>query len=104
MTTFAAKAATESPTGTLRRLEVTIIWMWSTEPVCHVDERSGLLQRLTSVGTAVERLAFRQEFEPDHDIDVRVLADCVVELDDLERCWLDLGSTMVGTPSMVGPT
>ncbi|MGB3734287.1 MAG: hypothetical protein WA964_04975 [Ilumatobacter sp.] len=104
MNTFAAKAATESPSRTLRRLDVTIIWMWSTEPVCHVDERSGLLQRLAVVATSVERLVFRHEFEPDHDIDLGELAGCLAELDDLERRWLDLGSAMATEPGLAAPT
>ncbi len=89
MTMPEVSAVTESASRTLRRLDVTIVWMWSTEPVCRVDERHGLLQRLGVVSSSVERLTFRHEFEPDHDIDAGELADCRIELDDLAKQWFD---------------
>ena len=79
----------DSVSETLRRLEVTIIWMWSTEPVCEPTERRGVLERLGAVSTAVERLAFRDEFEPDHRCSDAELGHCVAELDDLGRWWPD---------------
>ena len=93
MTTLEASAATESPSQVLHRLEVTVIWMWSTEPVCDTGDRRHLLARLSAVSARVERLGFRHEFEPDHVIDVTELIACVVELDDLSRRWLDIGES-----------
>lgn len=93
MTTLEASAATESPSQVLHRLEVTGIWMWSTEPVCPTSERHDLLARLGTVSARVERIGFRHEFEPDHVIDVADLISCVVELDDLSRRWLDVGES-----------
>ena len=80
----------DSASETLRRLEVTIIWMWSTEPVCEPTDRRGVLERLGAVSTAVERLAFRDEFEPGRPCREAELVRCVAELDDLSRWWSDL--------------
>jgi len=90
MDSIAPRTTPEPVAETLRRLEVTIIWLWSGEPVCDIGERHGLLERLGAVSMSVERLAFRYEFEPDHTIDVDDLDECVGELDDLARFWLDL--------------
>ena len=91
MTTLEAPAPIESQSQVLLRLEATVIWMWSTEPICEATERRDLLARHWEISRRVERLALRREFEPGHEIDGDELRSCVTELDDLSRRWLDVG-------------
>ncbi|MFK7920121.1 MAG: hypothetical protein AB8G14_18760 [Ilumatobacter sp.] len=80
----------ETPAKTLRRLELTVMWLWSDEPVCDISERPALLTRLGAASELVERLAFRHDVHPDEPTDVAVLAECAAELDRLVTRWPQL--------------
>ena len=77
--------------GAIRRMELTVMWLWSSEPSCGQDERSGLLARLSEVSIEVERLIFRHEFRADETIDRDAVDRCCSEIDDLARRWTTLG-------------
>lgn len=79
--------AGERPTQLLHQLELTVMWLWSTEPSCDIAERSALLTRLGAASETIERLAFRHEVHPDEPTDADTLHSCAAELDDLVRHW-----------------
>ncbi len=84
-----AHSATESPSEVLSRLEVTLIWLWSTEPQCPVEQRQALLARLNDVSTRSDVLGLRHSVFPDASIDADELRACERALGDLSHCWLD---------------
>ena len=88
----------ESPSQVLRRLEITLIWLWSTEPECSVEERQTLLSRLNAVSPRIERLGLRHDARPDDYVDVAELIVCKTELDALCSRWLDPSDVTIDEP------
>lgn len=89
MTILEVSTTTESPSDVLRRLEVTLIWLWSVEPECSLEERPRLLGRLNAVSSRIDRLGLRHDAAPHDYIDVAELIVCRTELDSLCRRWPD---------------
>lgn len=89
MTARSASPATESPSALLRRLEVTLIWLWSTEPERPLEQRQALLARLNHVSSRVDLLGLRHGATPDTSIDAEELRLCALELDALGESWVD---------------
>lgn len=77
----------EQPTQLLRRLELTVMWLWSDEPVCDIADRPALLTRLGAASEVLERLAFRHDVHPDEPMDSAALAACAAELEALTAHW-----------------
>ena len=83
-------ALTGDPRRTVRRLELTMMWLWSGEPDCDLDTRQDLLGRLGLVSLSIEQLVLRHECSPDIPIDLEMLTISDLELDDLSGWWPDL--------------
>lgn len=77
----------EQPPQMLRRLELTVMWLWSDEPVCDIADRPVLLTRLGAASEVVERLAFRHQVDPDEPTDSAALHGCASELETLVQHW-----------------
>jgi hypothetical protein len=80
---------TGDPRRTLRRLELTVMWLWSGEPDCDPGTRQDLLARLGLVSLSIEQLVLRHELSPDIPVDLEMLAIGDLELDDLSSWWPD---------------
>jgi hypothetical protein len=71
----------------LHGLELSVMWLWSSEPCCDLTVRPAVLERLGDVSMSIEQLMIRHEFRPDDVIDPDELASCASEVDDLRRHW-----------------
>jgi hypothetical protein len=91
MTTLEYCNRSDQSVATIRRLELTVMWLWSSEPNAGPDERARLLTRLSAASIDVERLVYRHEFHPDAPVDVDALEACRSEIQDLARWWVTLG-------------
>ncbi len=87
MFTLERPGIVDDPGRTLHRLELTVMWLWSSEPCCDLAVRSGLIERVGDVSASIEQLVFRHEFHPDESIDPDELAACVAEVVDLCGFW-----------------
>ena len=71
----------------LRALDDLLHGLWAHEPDCRFGERHPRLTSLRQLSIEVERLAFRQSFQPDEHPDHAALTDCTQRTAALVSNW-----------------